>query len=207
MTDQRTDSWFADRLGKVSASMVHAVMAKTKSGYAATRQNYMDQLIVERITGVREESFQSAAMAYGTEMEPFARAALENALNVLIDETGFVPHPTIPNCGASPDGLIGADTCVEIKVPGNTAFFNFLLDRQIDPKYYAQMQLQLACTGRSKSVFAMYNPRLATNQLNFIEVPREDAYIAKMEREIVKFLAELDDREAQLRKILGVNRE
>lgn len=212
MDEQRTESWFADRLGKVSASMVHAVMAKTRTGYSATRQSYMDQLVVERITGQREEGFQSAAMAFGTEQEPFARAMLEMRRGVMVEEVGFIPHPTIPNCGASPDGLIGDDTCVEIKVPGNTAFFNFLLaqaaDRDnpvagIDAKYYAQIQLQLACTQRRQSLFVMFNPRLEErNQMVITTVQRNDTFIAEMESEIVKFLAELDARTESLKSIL-----
>ena len=89
--DQRTDSWFAERLGKITASRVSDCMARTKSGYSATRQSYMDQLVVERITGVREDNgYQSAAMLYGTEQEPFARALFENRYNLLVEETGFL---------------------------------------------------------------------------------------------------------------------
>lgn len=210
--DQRTEAWFADRLGKVSASMVHAVMARTKTGYSATRQSYMDQLVVERITGQREESYQSQAMAFGTEQEPFARAMLETRRGIMVEEVGFIPHPTIPNCGASPDGLVGDDYCVEIKVPGNTAFFNFLLAQAaepnnpkagIDAKYYAQIQLQLACTQRSRCLFVMFNPRLEErNQMAIATVERDDAFIAEMESEIIKFLAELDARTESLKSIL-----
>lgn len=208
--EQRTDAWYADRLGKVTASRVADVMAKTKTGYSATRQAYMDQLVVERITGLKEDSFQSAAMAFGTEQEPFARAMLETQHNVLVEEVGFIPHPTIPMCGASPDGLVGDDICVEIKVPQNTAFFNFVLARAersdsksgIDPKYYAQMQLQMACTQRNQAWFCMFNPRIDKNQLIVVLVERNDEFISEMEAEIVKFLAELDVRTAKLKSIL-----
>ena len=75
--EQRTDEWFAVRLGKVTASKVSDVMAKTKTGYAAGRGNYMAQLVVEQITGTRQESFTNAAMQWGTDQEPFARGAYE----------------------------------------------------------------------------------------------------------------------------------
>ena len=105
--EQRTEEWFAARLGKVTASRVADVMAKTKTGYSASRDNYMAQLVVERITGEKAESFINAAMQWGTDQEPFARAAYEAAAGVLVDELGFVPHPTIEGAGASPDGLVG----------------------------------------------------------------------------------------------------
>ena len=51
MDEQRTDEWFQQRLGKVTASNLHKVLAKTKTGYGADRGNYMTQLVLERITG------------------------------------------------------------------------------------------------------------------------------------------------------------
>ena len=45
MMDQGSESWFQVRIGKVTASRVADVIAKTKTGYSATRDNYMAQLI------------------------------------------------------------------------------------------------------------------------------------------------------------------
>ena len=101
-------------------------------------------------------------------------------------------------------------------MPGNTAFFNFVLaqaqnpnDRNagIDAKYYAQMQLQMACAGpeRTSCFFVMFNPRLPeANQLAVTRVLRDDAFISEMESEIMKFLAELNDRVSKLQSIFGV---
>jgi hypothetical protein len=115
MDEQRTEDWFAARLGKVTASRVADVLAKTKTGYSASRANYLTQLVLERITGTKSEGFTSAAMQWGIDQEPFARAAYEASKGVLVDEVGFIPHPTIEASGASPDGLVGADGMVEIK--------------------------------------------------------------------------------------------
>ena len=71
--EQRTDAWFTARLGKVTASKISDVMAKTKSGYSASRQNYMAQLICERLTQSPTETYSNAAMQRGTELEPVAR--------------------------------------------------------------------------------------------------------------------------------------
>jgi len=107
--EQRTDDWFAARMGKVTASKVSDVMAKTKSGYSTSRQNYMAQLICERLTSKKEESFTNSAMQRGTELEPVAREIyILNQFDVTVKEVGFIDHPTIKNFGASPDGLVSS---------------------------------------------------------------------------------------------------
>src|SRR5574343_2033079 len=105
--DQRTTEWLAARLGKVTASRVADVMAKTKSGYSASRQNYMAQLISERLTGKQAETFNNAAMQRGTELEPIARSEYEIRNDVMVCETGLVIHTESDHLGASPDGLVG----------------------------------------------------------------------------------------------------
>lgn len=117
MMEQQTDEWFKARLGKVTASRIYDVLSKTKSGYSATRKNYMAQLICERLTGTREEGFKTAAMQRGNDIEPKARARYMLETGELVEETGFINHPTINMSGASPDGLVGEDGLIEIKCP------------------------------------------------------------------------------------------
>ena len=133
--EQRTDEWFAARLGKVTASKVADVIAKTKSGYSTSRENYMTQLICERLTGKKQESFSNAAMDWGTETEPYARAAYEASKNVLVDEVGIIDHPFLPMCAASPDGLVSDDGMVEIKCPNTATHFDTLLAGKMPTKY------------------------------------------------------------------------
>ncbi|EAQ9999366.1 exonuclease, partial [Salmonella enterica] len=105
MMEQRTDAWYQARLGKVTASRLADVMAKTKSGYAASRQNYMAELICQRLTGKPEEGFTNAAMMRGTELEPVAREMYAlNEFDAVISEVGLIDHPTIAGFAASPDG-------------------------------------------------------------------------------------------------------
>ena len=92
MIEQGTPEWFAQRLGKVTASRVVDVIAKTKTGYSTNRENYMAQLICERMTGVVAESYTNAAMQWGTDNEPLARAAYEAAKDVLVDEVAMITH-------------------------------------------------------------------------------------------------------------------
>ena len=148
MDEQRTDDWFAARLGKVTASRVADVIAKTKTGYSASRENYMAQLVVERLTQTKADSYTNSAMQWGTDQEPFARAAYEAAQGVMVEEVGFIPHPTIEWAGASPDGLVGDDGLVEIKCPNTASMIEVLLTQKVPQKYFTQMQFQMACTGR-----------------------------------------------------------
>jgi len=201
--DQRTEEWFAQRLGKVTASKVADLMAKTKSGYSTSRDNYMAQLVVERITNTKAESFSNAAMDWGTTQEPFARAAYEAATGFMVEEVGFVPHPTIEMAGASPDGLVEHDGLVEIKCPNTATMIDTLLTGKVPQKYFIQMQMQMACTQRAWCDYVVFDPRMPAKAQLFIKrVPRDDAFIAEMEAEIFNFLAEVDVQVSQLIKLI-----
>lgn len=205
LIEQRTDAWFEARIGKVTASRVADVLAKTKSGYSASRDNYMAQLVCERLTGQKAEGFTNAAMQHGTETEPLARAAYEALKDVLVDEVGFVPHPSIQMAGASPDGLVADDGLIEIKCPNTATHIDTLLSETVPTKYYTQMQFQLACTGREWCDFVSFDNRLPQELQLFVKrVPRDDTYIKLMEAEIVQFLAELDDKINKLMKVKNV---
>jgi putative phage-type endonuclease len=205
LMEQGTEAWFNIRIGKVTASRVADVLAKTKTSYSTTRDNYMAQLVCERLTGQKGESFTNAAMQHGTETEPLARAAYEARYDVLVDEVGFVSHPTIEMSGASPDGLVGDDGLIEIKCPNTATHIETLLSESVPNKYYTQMQFQIACTGRKWCDFVSFDNRLPTELQMFVKrVPRDDMYIRLIEDEIVKFLAELDTKINQLMKVKNV---
>lgn len=202
MNEQRTDEWFAARLGKVTASRVADLMATTKTGYAASRDNLMAQLVIERLTNHQQESYTNASMQWGIEQEPFARAAYEIATGQMVDECGFVPHPTIADAGASPDGLVGVDGLVEIKCPNTAGMIDALLTQTVPGKYNTQMQMQMACTGRAWCDYVVFDPRMPAKAQLFIKrVPRDPDFIKKMETEIVKFLGELDAKVNQLKEM------
>jgi putative phage-type endonuclease len=205
MIEQRSDQWFAARIGKVTASRVADVLAKTKTGYSATRDNYMAQLVCERLTGEKGESFTNAAMQHGTDTEPLARAAYEAHADVLVDEVGFVPHSTIEMAGASPDGLVGDDGLLEIKCPNTATHIETLLSQTVPGKYNTQMQFQMASTGRQWCDFVSFDNRLPQELQLFVKrVPRDDLFIKQTEAEIVRFLNELDIKIAQLMKVKNV---
>lgn len=193
--EQRSEEWFAARLGKVTASRIGDVMAKTKTGYSASRANYMAQIIVERMTGKQTEMFTNAAMQWGTDTEPLARAAYEAKNNVMVDEVGLIDHPDIAMSGASPDGLVGEHGMVEIKCPNTATHIETLLTGKIDEKYIYQMQWQMACTGRKWCDFVSFDPRMDEElQLKVIPVKRDDELIKTIESEVIKFLFETAEK-------------
>lgn len=198
---QGSPEWFEIRCGRVTASRVADIVAKTKTGYSASRANYMAQLIAERLTGTVAESFTNAAMQHGTDTEPQARMAYEFYQDVTVVETGFALHRTIGMTGASPDGLVGDDGLVEIKCPNTATHIDTLLGATVPGKYVTQIMWQLACTGRSWCDFVSFDPRLPESMRMFVQrVHRDDARIAELEGEVITFLAELSAKERELRK-------
>jgi putative phage-type endonuclease len=200
--EQGTTEWFAARCGKVTASRVADIIAKTKSGPSASRENYLSQIVCERMTKKPAESYSNAAMAWGTEQEPFARAAYESAKDVLVEEVGFVLHPNISEAGASPDGLVGLFGLVEIKAPNSSTHIQTLLDQKVPEKYNPQMQFQMASTGRHWCDFVSFDPRMDEGLQLFIKrVEFDPVYVAKLEREIIDFLFDVEDKITQLNKL------
>lgn len=205
---QGTPEWFAIRLGKVTASRVADVVAKTKTGWGASRANYMAELIAERLTGEAAPSYTNAAMQWGTDHEADARMAYEFRSDATVDAVGFIVHPDIPMTGASPDGLIGFDGLLELKCPNTATHLDTLLGEPIDKRYITQMMWQLACSGRKWCDWVSFDPRLPESMRLFVyRVSRNDELIASLERQVIEFLAELEAKVAALRERYDAKRE
>lgn len=201
---QQSDSWWASRLGRATASRVKDIMAKGRGGApSATRQNYMMQLLCERLTGKREEGFTSAAMQRGTELEPMARMAYELMNDCEVQEVGLILHPRIDGFGASPDGLILLDNGrrgLEIKCPNTAQHIAVLQSGKHDPQYEWQMLAQMACGGFEAVDFVSFDDRLPDELQYFCaSFERDDKRIAEMEAEVAAFLEELNELERDMR--------
>ena len=207
MIAQGSPEWFAARLGKVTASKVSDVVAKTKSGWGASRANYMAALIAERLTQTPADSFSNAAMQWGTEQEPLARVAYEFFTGRDVEQVGFVDHPTIPMTGASPDGLVGTDGLVEIKCPNTATHIDTLLDGKVPGKYVIQMQWQMACTGRQWCDFVSFDPRMPEEMRLWIQrVDRDGPHIELLEEDVTVFLSTLDEKITALQKLYATRK-
>ena len=207
MIEQRTEEWFQQRLGKVTASRISDVIAKTKTGVSTSRQNYLVQLVSERLTGKKGDSFVNQAMLDGIEREGAARAIYMLNRDVSVTEVGFFDHPVIKNSGASPDGAVNAEEegkyagLIEIKCPIETTHTNTLMSKSVPSKYIPQMQWQLACTGAKWVDFVSYNPNFPEElQLFVARVDRDDTYIAELEAEVIKFLDEVEQTIIKLKE-------
>jgi putative phage-type endonuclease len=199
MTEQGSPEWLAERLGKLTASRFSDAIAKTKSGWGASRSNLMGELIAERLTGVSAERFANGAMQWGTATEPEARAAYEFRTDQEVLEVGFIPHPKIAMSGASPDGYVGDDGLVEIKAPLTATHIETMLGQSVPSKYVTQMMWQMSCTRRKWCDFVSYDPRLPESMRMFVKrVERDDKLIKDLEAQAADFLAELDAKLAAL---------
>lgn len=198
---QGSEEWFAARCGKVTASKIADLMAKTAKGWGASRANYMAQLIAERLTGNPGDSFTSAAMQWGVDFEPFARAAYEYYTDTSVELVGFVDHPVIELAGASPDGRIENKGLLEIKCPITATHINTLLTEKIQNKYNLQMQWQMACEQRDWCDFVSFDPRMPEDMKLFIKrIYRDEEKIEEITDNVVIFQKELDAKIIQLQK-------
>ena len=190
MIEQGSQEWLALRAGKVTASKVSDVMsAITTAGY----RNYLADLVVERLTGNKTESFTNAAMQWGVDQEPLARAEYEVKTGNFVDQVAFVDHPTIVNFGCSPDGLVGNDGLIEIKCPNTATHIDYVMQDKVPTKYIPQIQCQLSVTGRKWCDFVSFDPRLPDGlQILIVRLERDDEYIEKLEARVVKFLDEVN---------------
>jgi len=198
---QGSDLWKRTRCGQASASKMGAIMAKGRDGKpSATRANIMADIIAERLTGVPIEGYQSADMKWGIENEPKARDLYAFMTNTEPTLAKYVPHPTIPFSGASPDGYVGDDGLIEIKCPKISGHLSTLLGGSIDGGYILQMQWQLACTGRQWCDFVSFSPLLPVHmQLFKKRIYRDPVKIVEMQREVIQFLSEVDAKLAELK--------
>jgi putative phage-type endonuclease len=206
--DQGSPEWLAARCGKVTASRAADVIAKTKSGWGASRANYMGELIAERLTGTPAEKYTNAAMQWGTDTEAAARAAYQFEKMTPVVKVGFVPHPSIAMAGASPDGFVGDDGLIECKCPNTATHIETLLGQSVPSKYICQIQFQIACTGRQWCDFVSFDPRLPESMSLFVQrVHRDGEAIEYLEKEIRAFISEMDEKLAALVSRYGERKE
>lgn len=189
----RSPEWRAFRCGSLGGSDIAEALARTKTGWAATRANVMTRLLIERLTRKPVESYVSRPMQQGIDTEPEARRAYIFRTDHDVVECDPFRHPTIAGAHASPDGLIGDDGMVQIKCPQHNAHLTLLLGGAVSDGYVKQVQWEMACTGRAWSDFVSYQPDFpATMQLEVRRIERDDHVIAELEFQVTAFLEELE---------------
>jgi putative phage-type endonuclease len=190
--EQNSADWVWARTGRITASRICDMMATLKrGGEAASRRDYRAQLVAERLTGRAEEHYVSKEMQFGAEQEPFARTAYEIKTETIVDQVGFIFHPRLDFTGASPDGLIGQDGGLELKCPKTTTHLAYIMAGTVPKEYQDQMLWNMACAEREWWDFVSYDSRLPEKLRIFIvRMPRNEARISEIEREILKLNSE-----------------
>lgn len=191
---QQTSEWLQHRLGHVTASRVADVVNRLKSGKpTAAYEDYKIELLAEALTGQAAEHYVSPYMDFGTEYEPVARAQYELAKGVEVERVGFILHPRVARSGASPDGVVGDDGLVELKVPKTATHLTYFADGVVPEQYKPQLYWQMACAERKWCDFVSYDPRLPEEfGLLIVRLERDDKVIADMEWKVTEFIAELN---------------
>ena len=181
--EQGSPEWFEARRGVVTASRFSDVLAK---GQGITRRKYMLTLAAEIITGEREEGYTNARMERGHIMEAEARNLYAFEKDVEPKLVGFMRRGRI---GASPDSLIGDVGVLEIKTKLGHLQLDVLDKNKLPNEHVAQVQGQLLVSGCQWADFVSYWPKLP---LFCIRVYRDEEYIANLQSELDKFLAEME---------------
>lgn len=197
---QGSASWLYERVGYITCSRFNDVIAKTKAGKpTAAREKYLGEVVVERVTGQPQDHFTNSAMQWGADTEPKSRMDDEAQTGEIIEEVGFIKHPTLPMVGGSPDGLIGDDGGWESKSPYNTWIHLQTVLNGMPEDHMAQVQGLLWITGRKWWRFKSFDPRLPAPLCRYVlRVERDEDYIAALEMEVIAFSAEVAAMVAKL---------
>jgi putative phage-type endonuclease len=199
---QGTNEWRLARCGSLGASQLSDALAKTKSGWGASRENLKSRMVIERLTGLPVDGYESPAMIWGRDKEEEARIAYSFITGHDVTEVGLYKHPTIIGTHASPDGLVGDDGCIEIKCPNSATHIEVLKTNQIAHKYILQMQWQMACADRQWCDFVSFDPRMPDHLMLYIaRVQRDNDMLATLESEVAAFLVEVDEDVKALSKL------
>ncbi|WP_019219012.1 lambda exonuclease family protein [Bartonella florencae] len=202
--EQRTAEWFQARLGKVTASNVYNVLSKTAKGTPTSKyEDYKLKLMTERLTEEISQSYITPAMQWGIDHEEDALKEYAFIYDTEVSRCGFIQHPTIGMAGASPDGFVGEDGLVEVKCPQSVHHLRFFIDDNIKPEYIAQMQFQMACTGRKWCHFMSYNPHFVGRsyhlRMKIKRINRDEEHIQQINQAVEIFLEGI---ERDLKQIL-----
>lgn len=201
--EQGSDEWKAARCGRITASRIVDVMNYLKrGGESADRANYRTELVSERLTGKSDDgAFPTKWLKEGKANESQARTDYELASDIFIESVGFVLHSVLDYSGASPDGLVGSDGCLEIKCPKSTTHVNWRMAGVAPEEHMPQMQWEMACCERLWCDFVSFDPRMPEDlQLFVVRVPRDSAMIAAIQAEVMKFEGEINAQIERLRK-------
>jgi putative phage-type endonuclease len=188
-----TPEWLFARIGCLTGSRFADAVRRTKTGWAASRENLLFDLLAERLTGFAKDHFVTEAMQWGLDNEKPACDLYEARSGILLQPAGFFPHPTIQFFGATPDRMIGTDGLLECKCPTTKTHLQYVIGGKVPAEYEPQMLAEMACSGRQWGEFISYDPRIpGDKQLFVVRFEPAPAKIKEAEEMAIEFLNELD---------------
>jgi len=208
--EQGSPEWMALRIGKIGGSRVADVLTEGRGGAESlTRKKYKNELIRERLTGKKLDTYKTPAMQRGIDLEPMARAWYEVKYNTFVDQVAIVLHPSIDGAQCSPDGLVEAtNSLIEIKIPNPENHLDNILTggKQLE-QYYDQVQWQLACMPEKEFCdLVSYDPEMPDHLQGFVKrIYRDDEYINNMQNAVIAFLSEIETIVNNLKEIKNGN--
>jgi len=207
---QGSPEWMSLRVGKIGGSRIADLLTEGRGGAESlTRRKYKNELIRERLTGRKLDTYKTPAMMRGIDLEPMARSWYEVKHNVFVDQVAIVLHPTIEGGQCSPDGIVeSTNSLIEIKVPNpENHLDNILTNGKQLEQYYDQCMWQLACMPEKEFCdLISFDPEMPDHLQGFVKrIYRDDEYIKQMEDKVISFLHEIETVVINLKEISNGN--
>lgn len=157
--EQRSDSWYDQRRGLVTASAVGQLLTATthqpaKNDYS---RGLTALLAAERITGFTDPTYLNADMWRGVEDEPRAVEKYADHYGTPVETVGFMVEDEWGfSIGYSPDGLVGDDGLIEVKSRRQKKQLLTVVADEVPAENMAQIQCGLLVSGRSWCDYVSY---------------------------------------------------
>lgn len=194
--EQRSDEWFHLRKGKITGTVLKAILGTPKA-----RKEVMYEILGERLQTGIEDEFENA-MDRGTRLEPEAISAFEFETGLKVDTAGLCQDDDNCQIANSPDGLIGEDEAIEVKCMGSKNHVKMWLENKIPDEYkYQALQYFVVNEKLKKLYFVGYNPSIPVHPLHIIEVERDEEEIENARKKQEEFLKEVEEKLNQIIKL------
>lgn len=206
--EQRSSEWLTAKCGKVGCSRLGEVLSFKKNGASSEeRDNYLYELLAERLSGKNTPHFITREMEDGVQYESMARIKYELRSGVMVEEHGGQEHPSITGWWCSPDGLVGDDGGIEIKCPKTKTHIKTIFCNEIRPEYLYQMTGAVLIYDRAWWDFVSYDPRLP-DELGFYcrRFAREELPLQSVKDGVIRFLDDLSQMEKSVYSFVDRNK-
>lgn len=193
---QHSQEWIDIRKGKITGSVITKLVSPLtlKASDSKTSEAALLKIIASKYAIKDSDSFETYAMAKGTELEPRARDFYSLETMQIVDEVAFIES----DCGMygmSPDGLVGDDGFIEIKCPNQTNFFKAKLTQGksllIDDCYKLQILIAFVLNDNFKWCdLVVYNEDFPKEmRMSIFRINRDEEEVTKL-KEAISILIE-----------------